>query len=90
MANDHNDCAGGWGITFAPDDRFDTSVMPRFDQVGLGASGARSGLCLSRMVTWIAMPQVGRDPRSCALSQRLGSESKVMPNTGWTLLIRLR
>ena len=44
MANDHNDCAGGWGITFAPDNRFDSSVMPRFDQVGLGASGARSGL----------------------------------------------
>jgi len=31
MANDHNDCAGGRGITFAPDNRFDTSVMPRFD-----------------------------------------------------------
>jgi hypothetical protein len=90
MANDHNDCAEGRGITFAPDNRFDTSVMPRFDQVGLGASSARLGLCLSRMVTWIAMPQVWRDPRSGALSQRLGSESKAMPNTGWTLLIRLR
>ena len=43
MANDHNDCAEGRGITFAPDNRFDTSVMPRFDQVGLGASGGTVG-----------------------------------------------
>ena len=72
MANDHNDCAEGWGITFAPDNRFDTSVMPRFDpsrpgcQFGGAASPARSAdRCFkAEVLAERGAARVGRDPRS--------------------------
>ena len=39
MANGHNDCAEGWRVTFAFDDRRYNWVEPPFDQAGLRASG---------------------------------------------------